>query len=87
MGRGLGWGVRPSCGSLESAGRPPASSGMTVGHDSGGDPRLGFSLPEASPLSADGFPHDAPAGGCSLLFPVIIACICVYIVFQSSEFT
>ena len=43
-------------------------------------PCLGFSLPEASPLSADGFPHDAPAGGCSLLFPVIIACICIYIV-------
>lgn len=43
-------------------------------------PCLGFSLPEASPLSADGFPHDVPAGGCSLLFPVIIACICIYIV-------
>lgn len=69
MERGRG----PSAGPWRVPRRRPASSGMTVGHDSRSDPRLGFSLPEASPLSADGFPHDAPAGGCSLLFPVLPA--------------
>ena len=51
MGRGLGWGVRPSCGCLESAGCPSTSQ-----WDDGrtwqlrqATPRLGFSLPETYP--------------------------------------
>lgn len=39
-GRGLGWGVRPSCGSLESAGCLPASQwdGMDMAVEAGDPP-------------------------------------------------